>query len=121
MTHLLRKIIAFCFVATTAQAYAILSNGSFETGNGESANHWNCTSSVPPIRSKAEAHSGKFSMRSTLKNAGVAPSEGHLSQFVDGGIVGGKTYDLTFWAKQINFGVSYVQEYKVEWYDDNGA
>ncbi len=53
-------------------------------------------------------------MRSTLKNAGAVPSEGHLSQSVNSGIVEGKTYDLTFWAKQTDFGVSYVQEYMVE-------
>lgn len=120
MTDLLR-VIVFCLVATTAKADSIISNSSFETGNGQGADQWNCSLSVPPVRSEAEAHSGKFSMRSTLKNAGAVPSEGHLSQSVNSGIVEGKTYDLTFWAKQTDFGVSYVQEYMVEWHDDNGA
>ena len=42
-------------------------------------------------------------------------------QSVVSGVAGGKTYDLTFWAKQTDHGVSYVQEYAIEWYDDNGA
>jgi len=96
-----------------AQAGPILSNGNFESGNGETVDEWICSSSVPPVRSDKEAHSRKFSLRSTIKNEGAVPREGHLIQSVESGIIGGKAYELTFWPKQNDFGVSNVQQYMV--------
>jgi len=104
-----------------ANGQGLITNGGFESGNGEGADNWNSTLGSPSTRTDAEANSGKYSMHSMLKNDGPTPSEGHLSQSVVSGVAGGKTYDLTFWAKQTDYGVSYVQEYAIEWYDDNGA
>lgn len=36
-------------------------------------------------------------------------------------MVGGETYNLSFWAKQVSYGVSYVQEYEVKWLNDRGG
>ena len=104
----------------SGQGEGLITNGGFESGDGEGTDDWNSTLGSPPARTNAEAHSGKYSMRSTLKNDGK-PSEGHLGQSVVSGVAGGKTYDLKFWAKQTDHGVSYVQEYAIEWYDNNGA
>ena len=108
-------------VVNLAKGEGLITNGGFESGDGERTDNWNSTLGSPPARTNAEAHSGKYSMRSTLKNDGPVPSEGHLGQSVVSGMAGGKTYDLTFWAKQTDHGVSYVQEYAIEWYDNNGA
>ena len=108
-------------VVNLAKGEGLITNGGFESGDGERTDNWNSTLGSPPARTNAEAHSGKYSMRSTLKNDGPVPSEGHLGQSVVSGVAGGKTYDLTFWAKQTDHGVSYVQEYAIEWYDNNGA
>ena len=108
-------------MVTSANGAGLLANGGFESGDGEGTDNWNSSQGSPPARSEAEAHSGKYSMRAALKNDDATPSEGHLSQSVVSGVVGGKTYDLSFWAKQTDHGASYVQEYAIEWYDDNGA
>ena len=108
-------------MVTSANGEGLLANGGFESGDGEGTDNWNSSLGSPPARTEAEAHSGKYSMRGALKNDDATPSEGHLSQSVVIGVVGGKAYDLSFWAKQTDYGVSYVQEYAIEWYDDNGA
>ena len=112
--------LGFAFV-NNASGAGLLANGGFESGDGKGTDNWNATLGTPPVRTDAEVHSGRYSMRSTLKNDTATPSEGHLSQSVVSGVVGSKTYDLIFWAKQTDYGVSYVQEYMVEWYDDNGV
>ena len=43
-----------------------------------------------------------------------------LIQVVDNGIIGGEKYDLTFWIKEIDYGVSYVQQYMINWISDKG-
>ena len=50
----------------------------------------------------------------------VVPSEGHLIQLVKNGITGGAKYDLTFWIKEVEFGVSYGQQYMINWISDKG-
>ncbi len=108
-------------MVSIAHGEGLLANGGFESGDGEGTDNWNSSQGSPPSRTDAEAHGGNYSMRGALKNDDATPSEGHLSQSVVSGVVGGKTYDLSFWAKQTDYGVSYVQEYAIEWYDDNGA
>ena len=99
-------------------------NGGFESGSGSSADSWNTGAGQPPVRSSADAHSGSFSMHSVLNNVGGAPSEGLLNQSVaDGGgaIVGGQTYAFSFWARQVNSGASYIQQYQMQWLDGGGG
>jgi len=100
-------------------ADARLINGSFEDDFNDN-NGWTRASSVPPVRSDKEAHSGKYSLHSKLKNEFALPSEGHLIQVVNTGIIGGEKYDLTFWIKEVDFGVSYVQQYMINWISDTG-
>jgi CxxC motif-containing protein (DUF1111 family) len=95
-------------------------NGSFETEAGANAANWTVTGSQPPARSGTAAHTGSFSMRGALANVGSAPAEGGLEQRIaaqGGGITAGKSYDFSFWAKQISAGPSYLQQYQVQWLD----
>ncbi|MGJ8726520.1 MAG: di-heme oxidoredictase family protein [Roseibacillus sp.] len=89
-------------------------NGSFEDGSGTIADHWSTGANQPPQRSNAEAHTGSYSMHSSLSVA----DEGLISQLVvaaGGSVTGGSGHDFSFWAKQISSGPSYVQQYEVEW------
>ena len=72
------------------------------------------------MRSDKEAHSGKYSLHSKLKNEFALPNEGHLIQSVNNGIIGGEKYDLTFWIKEVDYGVSYVQQYMINWVSEAG-
>ena len=116
-------IIAFSNLTHLALADAGLINGSFEDEfNDNEIDGWIRASNVPPVRSDKEAHSGTYSLHSKLinqKNFAV-PSEGHLIQVVKNGIIGGEKYDLTFWIKEVDFGVSYVQQYMINWISDKG-
>ena len=116
-------IIAFSNLTHLALADAGLINGSFEDEfNDNEIDGWIRASNVPPVRSDIEAHSGKYSLHSKLKNERnfAVPSEGHLIQVVKNGIIGGEKYDLTFWIKEVEFGVSYVQQYMINWISDKG-
>ena len=116
-------IIAFSNLTHLALADAGLINGSFEDEfNDNEIDGWIRASNVPPVRSDKEAHSGKYSLHSILKNKRnfAEPSEGHLIQVVKNGIIGGEKYDLTFWIKEVEFGVSYVQQYMINWISDKG-
>ena len=122
MKHLL-LIIAFSNLTHLALADAGLINGSFEDEfNDNEIDGWIRASNVPPVRSDKEVHSGKYSLHSILKNERnfAEPSEGHLIQVVKNGIIGGEKYDLTFWIKEVEFGVSYVQQYMINWISDKG-
>ena len=116
-------IIAFSNLTHLALADVGLINGSFEDEfNDNEIDGWIRASNVPPVRSDKEAHSGKYSLHSKLKNERnfAVPSEGHLIQVVKNGIIGGEKYDLTFWIKEVEFGVSYVQQYMINWISDKG-
>ena len=116
-------IIAFSNLTHLALADAGLINGSFEDEfNDNEIDGWIRASNVPPVRSDKEAHNGKYSLHSKLKNERnfAVPSEGHLIQVVKNGIIGGEKYDLTFWIKEVEFGVSYVQQYMINWISDKG-
>ena len=112
-------IATFFHLSHLAIADAGLINGSFEDDFNEK-NGWVRASNVPPVRSEEEAHSGRYSLHSKLKNEFALPNEGHLIQVADNGIIGGEKYDLTFWIKEIDYGVSYVQQYMINWISDTG-
>ena len=117
-------ILAAIFHLTrVALADVGLINGSFENEfNDNDTDGWVRASNAPPVRSDKDAHRGTYSLHSKLineKNFAV-PSEGHLIQVVKNGIIGGEKYDLTFWIKEVDFGVSYVQQYMINWISDTG-
>ncbi len=99
-------------------APSVLSDGGFEINAENEA--WELTSNSPPERSERAARSGRFGIHSKLVNDGPQPSEGHLSQTVQSGIVAGETYALEFWLREIDFGISYVQQYSIQWLDAEG-
>ena len=116
-------LAVFFHLTHLALADAGLINGSFEDEfNDNDTDGWIRASNVPPVRSDKEAKSGKYSLHSKLKNEKnfAVPSEGHLIQVVKNGIIGGAKYDLTFWIKEVDFGVSYVQQYMINWISDTG-
>lgn len=103
-------------------ASSVLENGSFEEGDISFAKSWTGAAD-PPIRSAKEARSGSFSMHCKLTNVGARPQEGRLSQRIRGAgsrIEGGKVYNLSFWTKNVSAGLSYVQQYHLEWLGEAG-
>ena len=99
-------------------------NGGFESGTGTTANGWTATAGQPPSRSSVNTHTGTYSMRSVLNNVTAASSEGGLNQSVlaqGGSVVGGKTYQFSFWAYQVSAGSSYVQQYRLDWLNSAGG
>lgn len=67
-------------------------------------------------------------MQLKVLNAGGVPNGSEINQNTDnvldndnGGITPGNTYTLSFWAKQISSGPSYVQEYRVSFLAEGGA
>ncbi len=97
---------------------SLLLNGGFEEEPGLPV--WELSSNTPPQRSDQEAHSGRFSVHSKLVNEGPQPSEGHVRQTVREGVVGGEPYTLEFWVRELDFGISYVQQYALVWLDAGG-
>lgn len=95
-------------------------NGGFESGKEHEADNWDTAAGVPPGRSDAAAHTGAFSMHSLLLNEGPKPKEGLLSQAV-AQVAGGETYELSFWVKQVSSGVSYMQQYQIQWFNKTGG
>jgi CxxC motif-containing protein (DUF1111 family) len=99
-------------------------NGGFETAANGLVSNWTMSGNQPPARSGITAHSGSFSMRSFIENAGTTPSEAGLSQRItaQGGTVeAGQRYDFSFRAKQVSAGPSYLQQYEVQWLNSAGA
>ncbi len=105
---------------TSNSASSLVSNGDFESGKGTQADAWQTAASQFPVRTDAEAHGGSFSLHSRLLNEGGRPSEGLLNQAMIGTVVGGQTYEFSFWVKQVSSGVSYVQQYDLQWLDRSG-
>ena len=95
-------------------------NGSFEEGDDRWADDWDVSASRPPIRTYADAHTGTHSIHANLLNLGATPSEGILRHTLIDAIDPGRTYALSLWAKQVDFGASYVQEYQITWIDEHG-
>ena len=57
-------------------------------------------------------------------NAGGSPNQAEIQQNLGnagGFVTGGQSYTFSFQAKQISSGVSYVQQYRLQWYDDNNV
>ncbi|YCM44078.1 hypothetical protein V2O64_22480 [Verrucomicrobiaceae bacterium 227] len=107
----------------------VLVNGGFETpdfADPELAESWTFLSGGGqlPQRTESEAFSGSASVRLVVQNdASAAPNKAEIQQnliAVGGSLTGGETYSLSFRAKQVSFGVSYVQQYRLQWFDGSG-
>ena len=96
-------------------------NGGFESGSGADANNWAETSGDPPARTSSDAHAGAFSMRGLITGLG---REGKLTQTLvpqGSSVTAGRTYGFSFWARQIDAGPSFVQQYEMEWLNGAGG
>jgi hypothetical protein len=101
-------------------------NGGFEDEGvlASEADGWLGNQSQPAVRITSDFRTGTACMRLSVLNVGAAPNGSELSQDIinaGGEITTGSSYTLTFWAKQISSGPSYVQEYRVSWLAAGGA
>ena len=103
----------------------ILANPGFETGSASVVSNWNTSGSQPPLRVNTDAHSGTYSMRLLVTNTASTANTSQIDQNVTavGGtpVIASQTYTLSFWAKQISSGVSYVQNYGITWRNSGGG
>ena len=107
-----------------------LTNGGFEdTDFGDPACplEWVCfspTGQVPELID-TDAFSGSKSVRLAVQNdASPTPHQSEIQHNVAASgsfIEPGTSYDFSFRAKQISSGVSYVQNYRLQWLNDVGA
>ncbi len=86
-------------------------NPGFESG----ATGWQLGSSH--TISAAYSHSGASSLRSSIKARHIGAQ---LSKVVPN-VVPGTSYTLSFHARQVSFGPSYVQHYRISWVEPGGA
>lgn len=102
-------------------------NGGFEANDGFdefTADGWDPAQTQPATRILTGARTGLACMQLKVLNAASEPNgaETHQNTFNAGGSIStGSTYTLSFWAKQISSGPSYVQQYRVSWLADGGA
>ena len=102
---------------------SLLTNGSFEKGHRTLADRWQTKGSQPPDRIRDDARNGSFSMHCKLSNRGSAPQEGLLSQVIrdqDGKIAPDTSWVLSFWARTVSAGPSYIQQHHLAWLDESG-
>lgn len=108
---------------STAGSSKVL-NGGFENGSGASAENWTLGASQPPVRSDADARTGSFSLRARIQNVGSSPAEGLATYQVSSAgasVIGGQTYDFSFYGKQVLIGPSYLQQYELQWLNSSGV
>ncbi len=111
-------------VPGSATGPSVVVNGGFEAGSGPSADDWTAVASQPPVRSDTQARTGSYSMRARIVNEGASANEGLLSQRlseVGSGVVGGRAYDFSFYARQVSVGPSYIQQYELQWLNADGG
>jgi len=104
-------------IETFLTSESVIGNGSFEEGAGASANSWNLTGNTIE-RSNTEANLGEYSIYSNIENVGNTPEVrlmAHTVSLAEGQIVAGESYDFSFWVNEVRNGVSYVQQYRLEW------
>ena len=100
-------------------------NGDFETSasdNPTCAESWKCFSTSGQFPTLiTDAFSGTSSIRLAVQNdAGGSPNQAEIQQNlaeVGGFVTGGESYTFSFRAKQVSSGVSYVQQYRLQWLD----
>ena len=103
----------------------IVVNGGFEAGSGLVASNWSAIGTQPPMRINTDFHGGSYSMQLWVTNTATIPNTSEIAQDIGavGGIpvVAGQSYNFSFWAKQISYGVSYVQNYRISWLTSSGS
>ena len=109
----------------TSGSASVLVNGGFETGSGGSVSNWPTSGTQPPTRVSSDCHSGVWSMKLMVTNTAATPNNSALEQNVaaqDGlPVVAGRSYQLSFWVRQVSSGVSYVQNYRLGWLNASGG
>ena len=110
---------------TTSGTSNIVVNGGFELGSGSSPSSWSAVGSQPPTRVSTDSHGGSYSMLLLVTNTAATPNTSEIEQNVGavGGVpvVAGQSYNLSFWAKQISYGASFVQNYGITWFNSGGS
>ena len=133
--------VSSVFDATPSPFYRVLEsapsvqetvyNGNFSEEGlfSDEAEGWNGAGSQFPTRlaTGGRGDNGPC-MQIQAVNIGTNPTSSEIQQNTNnvfghenGEIVPGNTYSLSFWAKQISIGTSYVQEYRVSFLADGGA
>ena len=103
-----------------ANRSAVIYNSSFEEGDGEEALGWEFTHSQPAVRTDSDFHTGSYSAYVNLINEGEKPSEAHIVKNIDGKLLGGLNYELSFFVKQKKKGTGgYIQQYFIEWFNED--
>ena len=103
-----------------ANSSAVIYNSSFEEGDGEDALGWAFTHSQPAVRTDSDFHTGSHSVYVNLINEGEKPSEAHIVKNIDGRLLGGLNYELSFFVKQKKKGTGgYIQQYLIEWFNED--
>ena len=96
-----------------------IANGGFENSDGNvGAQGWTGVGTDTPVQITTEAHTGTACMSLAVTNLAATANTSEIQQNVGNQgnpIVGGNTYNLSFWAKQNGAGTSYVQHYKIGW------
>ena len=112
-------------VETDPAGQQALINGDFEIADGSCAQAWTCLGSQDPTRIETDDFSGSASMRLAAQNDdGGDPNNSEIQQNLinaGGFVIPGETYTFSFMARQVSFGVSWVQTYRLQWLDSNNA
>lgn len=105
----------------------VTTNGDFEDNNSDCPIGFECispTGQFPEVIT-SDAFFGTNSLRIAVQNDNTpTPNQSEIQQNIaaaGGTIVPGTAYDLSFYAKQISFEVSYVQNYRLQWLNEEGA
>ena len=101
-------------------------NGGFDYDTGstpDTATYWNSVQSQPPVWINTDGHTALGCMDIAVTNTVAAGNGSEVQQNTSNAgantVTPGNSYNFSFWAKQISSGVSYVQQYNVQWL--NGA
>ena len=97
----------------------IIANGNFNLDNGlGQAQNWNSVQTQPPVWINTDGHTAVGCMDIAVTNTAAAPNGAEIQQNTlnqGNPVTPGYSYNLSFWAKQISSGPSYVQQYNVQW------
>lgn len=105
-------------------------NGDFEIEaevsiHPDQAENWGYFGSQLPTRIETDSISGGASLRLACQNDdGAAPNNTEIQQNLinaGGFVTPGETYTFSFWTKQISYGTSWVQNYRIQWIDSGGT
>ena len=115
---------AYRVLEKTVSTVNALLNGGFETPNNAMPTcpeSWACLGTQPPVITTTDFFEGTAAVSiSVVNDAGATANTSEIQQNIlasGGSIVPGNNYDFSFRAKQISSGVSYVQQYRVQWLD----